>query len=177
MGASPDAVEAALKLIQRFRPAGRRGAERAGVPAASSSPRNAEPDPVSVEIVERHFEDLERRRYAEIARALKLPLEWVMESIEEIQSLEPKPGRRFSINDSRYVVPDVTIQKVGDDYVVILNEEGIPRLRVNSLDRRCCAGRATRPSNMSSRSCAARCGSSRAWSNGSARCEKWPRAW
>jgi RNA polymerase sigma-54 factor len=59
----------------------------------------------------------------------------VMESIEEIQSLEPKPGRRFSVNDSRYVVPDVTIQKVGDDYVVILNEEGIPRLRVNSLYR------------------------------------------
>ena len=48
-----------------------------------------------------------------------------MESIEEIQGLEPKPGRRFSVNDSRYVVPDVTIQKVGEDYVVILNEEGI----------------------------------------------------
>ena len=49
--------------------------------------------------------------------------------------LEPKPGRRFAVNDSRYMVPDVTIQKVGDDYVVVLNEEGIPRLRVNSLYR------------------------------------------
>jgi RNA polymerase sigma-54 factor len=134
MGASPEAVEAALKLIHAFDPPGvaARSVQECLLLQLTA---DAEPDPVSVEIVERHFEDLERRRYAEIARAMKLPLERVMESIEEIQGLEPKPGRRFSANDSRYVVPDVTIQKVGDDYVVILNEEGIPRLRVNSLYR------------------------------------------
>jgi RNA polymerase sigma-54 factor len=134
MGASPEAVEGALKLIHSFDPPGvaARSVQECLLLQLTA---DAEPDPVSVEIVERHFEDLERRRYAEIARAMKLPLERVMESIEEIQSLEPKPGRRFSANDSRYVVPDVTIQKVGDDYVVILNEEGIPRLRVNSLYR------------------------------------------
>jgi RNA polymerase sigma-54 factor len=134
MGATLAAVEAALKRIQAFDPP--------GVAARSVQEclrlqltADAEPDPVSVEIVEKHFEDLERRRYSEIARTMKLPIERIMESIEEIQALEPKPGRRFSINDSRYVVPDVTIQKVGEDYVVILNEEGIPRLRVNSLYR------------------------------------------
>ena len=134
MGASPEAVEAALKLIHAFDPPGvaARSVQECLLLQLTA---DAEPDPVSVEIVERHFEDLERRRYAEIARAMKLPLERVMESIEEIQGLEPKPGRRFSANDSRYVVPDVTIQKVGEDYVVILNEEGIPRLRVNSLYR------------------------------------------
>ncbi|HSL51288.1 MAG TPA: RNA polymerase factor sigma-54 [Candidatus Deferrimicrobiaceae bacterium] len=134
MGASPEAVECALKLIHGFDPPGvaARSVQECLLLQLTA---DAEPDPISVEIVERHFEDLERRRYAEIARALKQPLERVMESIEEIQSLEPKPGRRFSANDSRYVVPDVTIQKVGEDYVVILNEEGIPRLRVNSLYR------------------------------------------
>jgi RNA polymerase sigma-54 factor len=134
MGAAPDAVDAALKRIQSFDPPGvaARSVQECLLLQLTA---DAEPDPVSVEIVEKHFEDLERRRYAEIARAMKLPLERVMESIEEIQSLEPKPGRRFSVNDSRYVVPDVTIQKVGEDYVVILNEEGIPRLRVNSLYR------------------------------------------
>jgi RNA polymerase sigma-54 factor len=66
---------------------------------------------------------------------MKLPLDRIMESIEEIQGLEPKPGRRFAIVDSRYIVPDVTVQKVGDDYVVVLNEDAIPRLRVNSLYR------------------------------------------
>ncbi|HKW94581.1 MAG TPA: RNA polymerase factor sigma-54 [Methylomirabilota bacterium] len=134
MGCVVEVVEAVLKRIQSFDPPGvaARSVQECLLLQLTA---DSEPDPVSVEIVERHFEDLERRRYAEIARALKLPLERVMESIEEIQSLEPKPGRRFSTNDSRYVVPDVTIQKVGDDYVVILNEEGIPRLRVNSLYR------------------------------------------
>ncbi|HKA62413.1 MAG TPA: RNA polymerase factor sigma-54 [Methylomirabilota bacterium] len=134
MGASLEAVEAALKRIQAFDPPGvaARSVQECLLLQLTA---DAEPDPVSVEIVEKHFEDLERRRYSEIARTMKLPIERIMESIEEIQALEPKPGRRFSINDSRYVVPDVTIQKVGEDYVVILNEEGIPRLRVNSLYR------------------------------------------
>ena len=134
MGASPDEVEAALRLVQGFDPPGvaARSVQECLLLQLTA---DAEPDPVSVEIVEKHFEDLERRRYAEIARALKLPLDRIMESVEEIQSLEPKPGRRFAVNDSRYIAPDVTIQKVGDDYVVVLNEEGIPRLRVNSLYR------------------------------------------
>src|SRR5437763_6650229 len=93
------------------------------------------PDPVSVEIVEEHFEDLSRRRYPDIARALKLPLDRIMESVEEIMGLEPKPGRRFGGNDSRYIVPDVVVHKMGSEYVVVLNEDGIPRLRVNSLYR------------------------------------------
>jgi RNA polymerase sigma-54 factor len=90
---------------------------------------------VSVEIVEQRFDELQRRRYAEIARAMKLSLERIMESVEEIQGLEPKPGRRFGGQETRYIVPDVVIQKVGQDYLVLLNEEGIPRLRVNALYR------------------------------------------
>src|SRR6185295_16323929 len=93
------------------------------------------PDPVSVEIVEDHFEDLSRRRYPDIARALKLPLDRVMESVEEIMGLEPKPGRRFGGNDSRYIVPDVYVYKLGNEYTIVLNEDGVPRLRVNSLYR------------------------------------------
>jgi RNA polymerase sigma-54 factor len=58
-----------------------------------------------------------------------------MEAIEEIMALEPKPGRRFGGNDSRYIVPDVVVQRVGTEYAVVLNEEGIPRLRVNALYR------------------------------------------
>jgi RNA polymerase sigma-54 factor len=134
MGASIEEVEQALRLVQGFDPT--------GVAARSvheclllQLTADSEPDPVSVEIVEKHFEDLERRRYTEIARALKLPLDRVMESVEEIQALEPKPGRRFAVSDQRYIAPDVSIHKVGEDYVVVLNEEGIPRLRVNALYR------------------------------------------
>jgi RNA polymerase sigma-54 factor len=93
------------------------------------------PDPVSVEIVEEHFDELSRRRYPDIARALKLSLDRIMESVEEIMGLEPKPGRRFGGSDSRYIVPDVVVHKMGGEYVVVLNEDGVPRLRVNSLYR------------------------------------------
>jgi RNA polymerase sigma-54 factor len=58
-----------------------------------------------------------------------------MEAIEEIMALEPKPGRSFGASDTRYIAPDVVVQKVGDDYTVALNDEGIPRLRVNALYR------------------------------------------
>jgi RNA polymerase sigma-54 factor len=61
--------------------------------------------------------------------------EAIMESVEEIMGLEPKPGRRFGGNDSRYIAPDVFVYKLGNEYTVVLNEDGIPRLRVNGLYR------------------------------------------
>ncbi len=129
-----EVVEKVLAMVQGFDPPGiaARSIQECLLLQLRVDP---EPDPVSVEILERHMEDLERRRYAEIARALKLPLDRIMESIEEIQGLEPKPGRRFAPADQRYIVPDVTIEKIGGDYVIVLNEDGIPRLRVNSLYR------------------------------------------
>jgi RNA polymerase sigma-54 factor len=127
-------VEKVLALIQAFDPPGvaARSIQECLLIQLKSDPN---PDPVSVEIVEQHFEDLSRRRYPEIARALKLPLDRVMESVEEIMRLEPKPGRRFGGLDTRYIAPDVVVQKMGGDYVVLLNEDGIPRLRINALYR------------------------------------------
>jgi RNA polymerase sigma-54 factor len=127
-------VEKVLTLVQAFDPPGvaARSIQECLLIQLKTDPN---PDPVSVEIVEEHFDDLCRRRYPDIARALKLPLDRVMESVEEIMSLEPKPGRRFGGSDSRYIVPDVVVQKMGTEYVVVLNEDGIPRLRVNSLYR------------------------------------------
>jgi RNA polymerase sigma-54 factor len=140
-GVEQECVEEALRLVQGFDPT--------GVAARSIQEclllqlrHELEPDPVSVEIVESHFDDLARRRYGDIARTLKLPLDRIMESIEEIQGLEPKPGRRFGGGDARPIAPDVTIQKVDGEYLVLLNDEGIPRLRVNRLYGRLLRGSA-----------------------------------
>src|SRR3989454_4456358 len=131
---SADAVAKVVELVQGFDPP--------GVAARSIQEclllqlrRDPLPDPVSVEIIEAHFDDLSRRRYQDIARAMKLALDRIMESVEEIMGLEPKPGRRFGGNDSRYIVPDVFVYKLGTEYTIVLNEDGIPRLRVNSLYR------------------------------------------
>jgi RNA polymerase sigma-54 factor len=127
-------VEKVLALVQAFDPPGvaARSIQECLLIQLKADPN---PDPVSVEIVQDHFDELSRRRYPDIARALKLPLDRVMESVEEIMGLEPKPGRRFGGGDSRYIVPDVVVHKMGSEYVVVLNEDGIPRLRVNSLYR------------------------------------------
>lgn len=133
-GVSVGEVEKVLALVQGFDPPGvaARSIQECLLIQLTSDPN---PDPVSVEIVEAHFDDLTRRRYPDIARALKLPLDRIMESVEEIMGLEPKPGRRFGGGDSRYIIPDVVVHKMGGEYVVVLNEDGVPRLRVNSLYR------------------------------------------
>jgi RNA polymerase sigma-54 factor len=131
---APTEVEKVLTMIQAFDPAGvaARSIQECLLIQLRVDPN---PDPVSVEIVDQYFDDLSRRRYPDIARAMKLPLDRIMESVEEIMGLEPKPGRRFGGNDSRYIIPDVVVYKLGGEYVVVLNEDGIPRLRVNSLYR------------------------------------------
>ena len=133
-GVTVEAVEPVLAMVQGFDPPGvaARNIQECLLIQLKSDPN---PDPVSVEILEQYFDDLTRRRYPDIARGLRLPLDRVMESIEEIMGLEPKPGRRFGGNDSRYIIPDVVVHKMGSEYVVVLNEDGIPRLRVNSLYR------------------------------------------
>jgi RNA polymerase sigma-54 factor len=133
-GVTVEQVAPVLTLVQGFEPTGvgARGIQECLLIQLKSDPN---PDPVSIEIVEEYFDDLTRRRYPDIARALRLPLDRVMESVEEIMGLEPKPGRRFGGSDSRYIVPDVVVHRMGSDYVVVLNEDGIPRLRVNSLYR------------------------------------------
>jgi RNA polymerase sigma-54 factor len=132
--ATVDQVEKVLALVQAFDPPGvaARSIQECLLIQLKADPN---PDPVSVEIIEDHFDELSRRRYPDIARALKLPLDRVMESVEEIMGLEPKPGRRFGGGDSRYIAPDVVVHKMGNEYVVVLNEDGIPRLRVNALYR------------------------------------------
>ena len=129
-----DLVERALALVQSFDPTGvaARNLQECLLLQLDADPA---PDPVTVEIVRDHFDALARRRFHEIARAFKLPQDRIMEAVEEIWALDPKPGRRFGASEARYVTPDVSVLKMGDDYTVVLNEDGIPRLRLNRLYR------------------------------------------
>ena len=133
-GVTPDDVTKVIELVQGFDPPGV-AARNIQECLLLQLRRDPLPDPVSVEIIEVHFDDLSRRRYPDIARAMKLSVDRIMESVEEIMGLEPKPGRRFGANDSRYIVPDVYVYKLGNEYTIVLNEDGVPRLRVNSLYR------------------------------------------
>jgi len=84
-------------------------------------------------IVENHLTDLENRNYPAIAKAMKIPMEKVIENVAIIAELEPIPGRQFSTDSAQYIVPDVYVFKLGDEWVVSLNEDGLPKLRVSKF--------------------------------------------
>ena len=130
-------VEKALTLVQGFDPVGVAARDlRECLLIQLRDPAREHPaNPMAVTILEHHFEALQRCKYPEIARTLKVELERVIAAVQQIATLEPKPGRRFAPVETRYVVPDVLVKKVGDDYAIILNEDGMPRLRVNRYYR------------------------------------------
>ncbi len=142
-GVPPEAVEAVLKHVQTFDPAGvgardlreclliqlghldrdpmgmvggRAGALKGSLPEA---------------IVADHLKDLEKKHYGRIAKALGVTTEEVFAATRVIEGLEPKPGRPYFASDNYVVVPDVFVVKNEGEWVVLLNDEGLPRLRIS----------------------------------------------
>ena len=87
-------------------------------------------------IVTEHLRLLQNHQVPEIARKLGMSIEDLKEHIEIIRNLDPKPGSRYNPTQSQYVIPDVYIVKVEDQYVAALNEEGMPQLRISPVYRR-----------------------------------------
>jgi RNA polymerase sigma-54 factor len=88
-------------------------------------------DSLAATIVRDHLDKLEKRKYEALAKELKIPLKEVLTQIQVVQGLNPYPGRVFAEDDTRYVTPDVYIQKMNGEWVITLNDEGLPRLRVS----------------------------------------------
>lgn len=86
---------------------------------------------IPARIIKDHFTLLTRRRIPEIARKMNLEVDDVQRAVEEIASLDPAPGRRFGDDSNRVVVPDVIVEKVAGEWIVTLNSDYIPRLRIS----------------------------------------------
>jgi RNA polymerase sigma-54 factor len=86
-----------------------------------------------VNLINNHMRDLEKKNYHGIAKAMNADVEDVVEMCKIIFSMDPKPGRAYTPPDTHFVTPDVYVYKVGDEYVVSLNEDGLPRLRISNL--------------------------------------------
>jgi len=91
---------------------------------------------LAARIVSDHLSQLETKRYEKLARELGASVEEVVAASHVIGSLEPKPARGFEEEEIRTIIPDVCVEKIDDNYVVFLNDEGVPHLRVSSLYRR-----------------------------------------
>jgi len=86
---------------------------------------------LAAKIIASHYDLLIRRRIPEIARKLGTDIEKVQSALTEIASLDPAPGRKFAEDTNRVVVPDVKIEKVDEEWVIQLNNDYIPRLRLS----------------------------------------------
>jgi RNA polymerase sigma-54 factor len=83
-------------------------------------------------IVEQYMSLLESRNYAQLARETGAPLKKINEAVNVIQSLIPYPGNEFSNEQTNYVIPDVYVYKIDGEFVIQLNEEGLPQLQISS---------------------------------------------
>lgn len=89
--------------------------------------------PRAADIVEKYFEQLEREKYKEIARSMRIPVKEVAKVKEFLRELDPFPGRNYSTEQPRYVVPDVMVKIQEGELVIVLNDEDIPVLGINSF--------------------------------------------
>jgi len=92
-------------------------------------------DRLAVQMVRDHLESLQTHKLPELTKLLGVPLEQVLEEMEIIKKLDPKPGRKYSSEEAQPVVPEVTIEKVGDDYIIRFEDDGLPHLRINRTYR------------------------------------------
>jgi RNA polymerase sigma-54 factor len=132
---SVERVESVLRRVQRFDPPGVAARDLRECLLVQLHNLGME-ESLGARIIRQHLDLLEKHRYAEIAKALGVELKMVAEAARGIASLEPKPGRDYGGAEPSYIVPDVYIQKLGDDFVVTLNESAVPRLRLTNLYQR-----------------------------------------
>jgi RNA polymerase sigma-54 factor len=128
----PTRVESVLRVVQSFEPTGVAARDLQECLLLQVKAQDLD-DPLVVDIINRHLTNLANRNYQAIARDLKVSVEDVFDAGEVIGQLDPKPGRSFDMEDPAYLNPDVFVQKVGDDYVITLNEDGLPKLRVSNF--------------------------------------------
>jgi len=123
-------VEKVLALIKTFDPAGV-GASDLRECLLIQLAQEGQEGSLAWRLVNDYFDELIQRRYPEIARKLKMDVADIQTAEEVIGKLDPRPGSRYAAEEPRYIVPDLIVEKVDDDYVVQLNDRNVPRLRIS----------------------------------------------
>ncbi len=132
-GASAKVVEEVLGYIQRFDPVGVAARNAQECLLIQLKDRKYDRDPVLVALVTKHLEDIEAKRYKFLLRKFHLDMEDLNEYLTIIRDLEPMPGASFGDEEPAYICPDVYVYKVNDDFVIVLNEDGLPNLQMSEL--------------------------------------------
>lgn len=131
--ASPEEVRVVLERVQQFDPVGVAARDARECLLVQLKNLHYDRDPVLLELVQSHLEDLEAKRYKPLLRKFKLDMEELKEYLVVIQSLDPLPGASFGGGEPTFVSPDVFVYKMGGEFVILLNEDGLPQLQLSSL--------------------------------------------
>jgi len=123
-------AERVLSIIQTFDPPGV-GARNLQEGLLIQLRTKGLEDSLAARIISDHFTDFKQKKYLEISKKLKIPVQEVQNQCKIISTLDPKPGLEIMAGDPQYVIPDLVVEKVDDKYVVYLNDKNIPRLRIS----------------------------------------------
>ncbi len=124
-------IERVLQVVQTFDPPGI-GARDLRECLLIQLKAKGQEGSLAWRIVDEQFENLKNNKRADIARALRVTPEQVQDAIDSLSTLSPKPGLEVSEEEVKYVVPDLLVERVGEEYVVLLNDKNVPRLRINA---------------------------------------------
>ena len=125
-------VEGVIKKIQEFDPTGIAARDLKECLLIQLKFLGAS-DSLAETIINDHLKDLETKNYENIMKKQKVSLEEVREAVQLISTLDPKPGRIYSDERPQYVIPDVFVFKTDEEYRIVLNDDGLPKLRVSNL--------------------------------------------
>ncbi|MEJ2033006.1 MAG: RNA polymerase factor sigma-54 [Deltaproteobacteria bacterium] len=143
-GAAPEIVARVLAIVQDLDPAGI-AARNVRESLLLQLDKLGFGDSLPAKIVHDHIHSLETKNYAAIAKATGQPMDQVLAAVKVIVNLDPFPGRAYSDEEPHYIAPDVYVYKMGEEYVILLNDEGLPRLRLNSYYREILKNRTAAP--------------------------------
>jgi RNA polymerase sigma-54 factor len=133
-GVPIEKIESVLRIIQSFQPPGV-GARDLRECLMLQLERTGKQETLEYKIIRDHMEALGKRRFPEIARAIdddRIDAVDVQRAAEKIARLEPRPGRAYLPDDQQYIVPEVFVQRLGDDFLVTTNSDQVPHLRISN---------------------------------------------
>jgi RNA polymerase sigma-54 factor len=139
-GVDVETAEKALKFVQGLDPAGVGARNLQECLLLQLEPLNLKGTLVE-NIIRDGFKELEGKKYKQLASKFGVPIEDILAAVKIIEGLEPRPGRNYSGEEPVHIIPDVFVEEVDGKFVITLNDEGIPRLRLSNYYRKLLANK------------------------------------
>jgi RNA polymerase sigma-54 factor len=135
LGASTGEIEDVLSVLQHFDPVGVAARSLEECLLLQLQHQGLDDEKI-VQVVQHHLMDIANNRYQRIAEKVGCTVQDVQKMADLLRTLNPRPGAAFSHAETRYVIPDVTVERVGNEYIVMVNDVATPRLKISSFYER-----------------------------------------